>query len=347
LTLLPELRRLGVECHAAVGPTGPLAGRLRDLGFAVHEVDLWRARTDPTAPVRLARILREVRPDLAHWHGTRAAFFGALARPLVLRPPPSVYTVHVLSYRKEINAASRTVYLAAELIACRAAARVIAICRADLEDLLRRRFVASERVELIRNAVDLDRFSPGDREAARARLGLPQGAMLIGTVSRLFRGKGVGDLIEAAALVPDVTLVVVGDGPEQPALEARARALGAPVRFLGARDDVPDVLRAFDAFALASRWEAEGIALLEAMAVGLPCVATATDGAREVLEGTGAGILVGVGAPQALASAFRELAAAPFHRAQMGQAARAAVGRRSPEALGRAVLGAYERALGR
>src|SRR5439155_19838439 len=180
-------------------------------------------------------------------HGTRAGFFGALARPLVRRPPPSVYTAHGLSYRKELDAAGRAAFLAAELVACRTAQHVISVSRADLEDLWRRRFVRPERGTHVPNAVDAERFSPGDREAARERLGLARDAFVVGTVARLVPQKSVGDLVAAAALVPGAEVVVVGDGPERAALQARANG---SVRFLGARDDVPEVLGALDVFAL-------------------------------------------------------------------------------------------------
>jgi glycosyltransferase involved in cell wall biosynthesis len=101
------------------------------------------------------------------------------------------------------------------------------------------------------------------------------------------------------------------------------------------------VLRALDAFVLPSHWEGEPIALLEAMAVGLPCVATATHGAREILDGSGAGVLVAVGSPAALAAALETLEAGPFHRLQMGRRAREIATDRGVDATAAAVLQVY------
>jgi glycosyltransferase involved in cell wall biosynthesis len=101
------------------------------------------------------------------------------------------------------------------------------------------------------------------------------------------------------------------------------------------------VLEALDIFVLPSLWEGEPIALLEAMASGLPCVATRTSGAREVLEGTGAGVLVEVGSPPALARAIRELIEDQGRRRAMGEAARRSVAGRSWPALAERVAEVY------
>lgn len=340
--LIRELSALGVESLAAVGSDGPLGERLASLGAAVHPLELMHSRADPRGVAQLAALVRRVAPALVHWHGTRAGFYGALARPLL--PPrqrPSVYTAHGLSYRQDASGLRKLALLGAECLAARSADRVIAVSRADREDLLRRRFVAPSRVLHVSNAADTDRFHPGGRDGARARLGLDGECFVVGTVSRLVPGKAVSDLVQAAALLPTLTLLIVGDGPERAELELQARPLGGRVRFLGARDDVPEILRALDVFALPSRWEGEPIALLEAMATGLPCVATATVGAREVLEAARAGVLVPVGSPVALASAFQELEAAPFHRAQWGRSAREAALSRSWSAVAERTRGVY------
>ena len=121
-----------------------------------------------------------------------------------------------------------------------------------------------------------------------------------------------------------------------------ARPLGNRVRFLGARDDVAEVLRAFDLFVLCSRWEGEPIVLLEAMATALPCVAAANAAAQELLGSNRAGRLVPLGDPGELAQAIDELAADPELRALMGDAGRRAIEGRGGDALARAVLRVYQ-----
>jgi len=326
--LLPHLSRLGIECAAAVGADGPLRERLRGAGIEAATIDLMRSRVDPAAAARLRRAVRSAPPDLVHYHGTRAAFFGAAAR-LLPGMPPAIYTVHGLSYRKEMPRWRRPIFVAVEALACRGLAGLVSVSAADLEDLIRRGFAPAERALHLPNAVDSKRFSAGGRPEARRRLGLPEDAFIVGTASRLVPQKSVGDLIAAVAACPEALLVVAGDGPERPVLERRARPLGDRVRLLGERDDVPEILRALDVFALASRWEGEAIALLEAMATSLPCVATATTGAREVLETTGAGLLVEIGSPAALAAALRSLREQPGVRLSMGLAGREAVRERT------------------
>jgi glycosyltransferase involved in cell wall biosynthesis len=345
LALLPELRALGVECEAAVGSRGPLARELAARGFKVHALELMRARLDALAGLRLARLVRAVAPDAVHWHGTRAAWFGALARPLLRPAPPALYTVHGLSYRKTMGAPGRALYRLVERIACRASDRVLSVSAADLADLEHRGMLEPGRGTHTPNAVDLERFRPGDRAAARRRFGLPPDDVVVGTVSRLVPGKSVADLVAAAGRLGGMTFAIAGEGPERPALEVAARASGARVRFLGERDDVPEFLRALDLFVLCSRWEGEPIALIEALATGLACVATATSGARELLEGGEGGVLVPAGDPGALAAAIEKLAGDPAARARLGGTARARVVGRTPRALAESVLRAY-RSLG-
>jgi glycosyltransferase involved in cell wall biosynthesis len=335
--LLPELVRLGVAGRAVVGPEGPLASRLEALGLEVHRVAMMRSRVDVAAITRLRHELTQQAPDIVHAHGTRGAFFVALGRP----PAPLVYTAHGLAYRQSVAAWRRGILLGAEAVACRAAAQVVSVSTADLVDLRRRRLVGPAAGVRIPNAVDTQRFAPGDRTAARQRLDLPADAFIVGTVARLVPQKSVQDLVEAALACPEVTLVIVGDGPLRRELEDRARAARERIRFFGARDDVPDILRALDVFALSSRWEGEPIALLEAMATGLPCVATAIAGVREVLGDGQLGMLVEVGSPQAMARAMRLLRADPGLRRRLGEAGRSEMESRSWAAVAAQLVDVY------
>ncbi len=323
--LLPELARLGVACSVLVGPAGPLASRLEALGLEVRRVEMMRSRFDVAAVRRLRHELSELSPDVVHAHGTRGAFFVALGRPAV----PLVYTAHGLAYRQSLVAWRRGILLGAEAVACRAAAEVVSVSEADLGDLRRRGLVRPLAGVHIPNAVDTRRFAPGDRSAARRRLDLPLDAFVVGTVARLVPQKSVQDLVDAALACPEATLLIVGDGPLRGALEARAGAARERIRFLGARDDVADILHAFDVFALSSRWEGEPIALLEAMATGLPCVATDIEGAREILRDGRLGMLVEVGMPQAMVAALKLLQGDPDLRRRFGKAARSSVESRS------------------
>jgi glycosyltransferase involved in cell wall biosynthesis len=151
---------------------------------------------------------------------------------------------------------------------------------------------------------------------------LSDDAFIVGTVSRLVAQKAVGDLIDAISVCDGMHLLIVGDGPLREQLEARARPCGRAT-FLGGRDDVPDILPALDVFVLSSHWEGEPIALLEAMAAQIACVATTTDGSSEILKRSKGGVLVPIGQPYELARALEELRAHPEWRQQVAARGRA------------------------
>lgn len=361
LTLLPALRRVGCDCEAAVGRDGPLGAELAALGVAVHPVDLMGRRLAPLRALRLAGMTARLAPEVVHLHGTRAAFFhavGAAVRRAAGRGggPPAVYTAHGLAYRKDAGPVGHRASRLAERAACRGADAVISVSQADLTDLERRGFVGRGCGFHVANVVQMPASGPGDRAAARRRLGLPPDAAVVGTVSRLVPQKAVGDLVDAVArMVPAFdgpsgppVLVVVGDGPLRADVERRvqAGANGARVMLMGARGDVPQILPAFDVFALSSHWEGEPIALLEAMAAGLPCVATATEGACEILVGAASsGRLVPVGDVAGLSGALLDLLRDADARSALGRAAREQMRRRTPEAQAVRVAEVYRRLL--
>lgn len=322
---MPELSSLGVECAAIVGSDGPLGSQLGGLGVEARSVDLMASRLNLQGIRELRATLADLRPDVVHAHGTRGAFSTAAARPAV----PWVYTAHGLSYRQAGGYLHSWTRLAAETFVCRTASRVVTVSAADLRDLRRRRLLGAESGVHIPNGIDTARFAPGDRNAARAHLDLPSEPFVVGTVSRLVAGKAVDDLIEAVLSTLELRLVIAGDGPMRGQLEALAARGGDRVRFLGPRDDVPDVLRALDVFVLPSLWEGEPVALLEAMACGLACVATSTSGAKEVLQEGKLGVLVDIGKPEAISDALLYLQRNPTARAQLGTEARRGVEGRS------------------
>jgi glycosyltransferase involved in cell wall biosynthesis len=197
---------------------------------------------------------------------------------------------------------------------------------ADARRELVERGVPAARILDLPNGVDLDTYRPADQEARgqlRARLGLPPGGFVGTFVGRLHPVKDVDTLLAAAAREPQLTLVVVGDGPERSRLEAQAGRLGIAdrVRFLGASSAVADVLRASDAFLLSSHGEGMSNALLEGMACGLPCLASrSVGGAAELLEG-GRGMLLPDADASAWAAAIQRLVEEPGLRESTGTAA--------------------------
>jgi len=186
------------------------------------------------------------------------------------------------------------------------------------------------RMRFIPNGVDTERFRPlasADGPWSPPPEWPKRGTIAV-TVGRLVPAKGLDLLFHAwrsaVAAAPDATLVIVGDGPLRQECEAAVASLGLAesVRFLGTRRDVPEILRRSDVYVSSSRTEGMSNALLEALASGLPLVATRVGGAEDTVDDRVNGVLVPEGDVAALASALAELLASPEKRRAMGEASR-------------------------
>jgi glycosyltransferase involved in cell wall biosynthesis len=192
--------------------------------------------------------------------------------------------------------------------------------------------VPRELLTVIPNGIDISRFQalpPGTREALRRSLGVKQEFVWL-AVGRFVPAKDYPNMLRAFAQVagrlPGTVLLLVGRGSLQAETEALAKSLGvgSQVRFLGVRQDVPELMSAADGYVLSSAWEGMPIVLLEAAAAALPIVATAVGGNEEVVRNGETGFLVAPGDDAALASAMVRLAG-------MAQGERRAMGERGRE----------------
>jgi glycosyltransferase involved in cell wall biosynthesis len=192
--------------------------------------------------------------------------------------------------------------------ASKQASALITVCE-DLRHRLVELGEAPSRVVTLRNGVDLKRFSPGDRDAARERLGLNGFTLL--SVGSLIARKGHELIIAALADLPDARLLIAGSGPMRAELErvAAEKGVASRVNFLGeiAHDALTDAYRAADIFVLASSREGWANVLLEAMACGTPVVATNVNGTPEVLQDPTLGVLVQERSAPALSQAVKQL----------------------------------------
>jgi glycosyltransferase involved in cell wall biosynthesis len=187
--------------------------------------------------------------------------------------------------------------------------------------------VPSDRLHVIPNGVAEIVRDEQTRKRMRQALGLDESVFVCLYVGRLEAVKDLGTLLAGVAKLSDtirrhMRVYLAGDGSERSALEASSRSLRleGTVTFLGARSDVPDLLSMADAFVMSSRTEGLPMALIESMAAGLPCVATAVGGIPAVLS-EGCGISVPPGNPQAIAEALTELAQDSRLRRQLGELA--------------------------
>jgi len=204
--------------------------------------------------------------------------------------------------------------------------RVFAVS-GELADHLANEGFAREQVGVIYNGIEPgNSANPDTRTRLRGHLAVSENTFVIGTVARLDMVKDLGTLLHATAQVArerPVALVIVGDGPERRALEAAATGfnLARSVHFLGRRDDARDWLWACDAYANSSISEGVSLTILEAMAAGLPVVATRVGGTPEVVDGT-CGRLVPSRDPAALGAALLDFARDPSLRVALGRSAR-------------------------
>ncbi len=257
---------------------------------------------------------------------------------------PLVATVHGRNYYSD-RARRRIAYR----LVGRFAGRLVTVSEANKRFLTECVGIPPRRVQVIPNGVPLDdRPSPATLSALRESLGLNQLSPVIGTVGSLYPVKGHRYLIDAAPSVlrrfPQAVFLIVGQGGLREELEAHAARLGiaAHLRFLGHREDVHELLSIYDIFVLPSLSEGMPLALLEAMAAGLPAVASQVGGVTEVLVDRKTGLLVPPGDSRALADAIITLLGDPPLVKQLGEAARQeAATRFSLAGMARAYEGIY------
>ena len=310
----------GIEAGVvALTRRGPVAEEIAGARIPVHHLSGNPGPRDPAAFLRLVRLLRRERPDVVHTYLIVAGLYGRLAAfaagvPVVLAAEQNVYA------RKPRRHALMERALAARTF------RIVACCQAVGEYYYRQTGVPTEKIDVIYNAV---RFGPlpseADRAPARARLGLPADALVLGTLGRLTEQKGQRMLLQAVAGLaerwPRLVAFLAGQGPLRPALEAEAARLGIAdrVRFLGVRRDRDTLFAAMDLFVLPSRWEGLSLALVEAMGAARPVVATRVGGNPEVVADGETGLLVPPDDPAALADALGGLLADADRRRALGQ----------------------------
>jgi glycosyltransferase involved in cell wall biosynthesis len=327
--------------------TEPLAERAAALDVPLLRVapmplGLEGARRVPS----LVRLLRRERPDLFHAHmSSPVACKWGLAAAVVARVPAVLGTVQVGGYEPP----DRSAYWQLRALA-RGVDRYLAVSRDIARELVERLGWPEEKVEVSYNAVDLRRVEVEAPPRLREQLGAGETRLLVLTPARLDAQKGHRTLFEAIAQVPDAVFVLAGEGPERQPLEALAAQLGIDerVRFLGRREDVPQLLAACDVFALPSLYEGSSLAVLESMAAGAPVVSSAIGGTDELIEDGSSGLLVPPGDAEALAAALRRLLADPELRTGLATRARERVERDlTRERMAARVTGVYRELLGR
>jgi glycosyltransferase involved in cell wall biosynthesis len=291
LRLVRSLREAGHRVIVVTKGNTPLRAEIERLDVELHA---WhtRGKFDPVTLWKLCRLIRRERVDIINTHLTTASWMGSIAGRLTR--VPVVAHVHA--------ADSKTFFQHANYL--------VAIAQ-GVKDHLTAQGVAPERIPLLYYGIDLERYSnPLPTAEAKERLGLPPDARTIGVVGHLSERKGHRFLLEALHQAEPRTgpvhALFAGEGVLEATLREQAQALGMAdrVHFLGFRRDVVNVVSAFDVFVLPSLKEGLSIAVMEAMALRRPVIATAIAGLPEVVRDGETGLLVPAANAEALAEAL-------------------------------------------
>lgn len=331
VSLLPALQERGHECAVAVlRPPLTLEGDLADAGIAVHDLRLAHRWDLVRGVPRLWALTRAGRFDVLHGHLFFAGLYVALVRPLV-HDTATVATFHNLGYDSfPADTTWRCIRKRIDVALMHTIDRRVAVSEAVAVHY--RRHLGVEQVEVVPNGLDLAgiAMTSADRAKVLKRMGLDPKRPVLVAVGRFVPEKAYGDLVAAVAAVRDggcaVQLVVVGDGPGRPEVEAAIAAAGlqAYVVLAGSlpHAEVLETVAAADVFVSSSTHEGFPLSPAEAMALGRPLAVTAVGGVPELVGDDGAGILVAPSHPHDLAAAIVELLRDPVAAAAAGETGR-------------------------
>jgi glycosyltransferase involved in cell wall biosynthesis len=299
---------------------GPVSEEISSLGHEViyldmpHGFDVIRAR-------RLIPIIRGRKIDVVNIHGQNPL---AKLCAVLSRCPVLIHTDHGTTLGSPTRRKRRVVFMNRLLTPF--FHRFVAISKGMRQSLVRRERVPEEEITLIYNGIDVETFSlpRGRGDALRQALSLPAGVPVLGTIGRLSPEKQIPLLFRSLSHLKEEGIafvsLIVGDGPQRDELEALSKDMGleSVVRFLGNRDDVPDLLEIMDLFLFPSGGEAFSIVLLEVMAKALPIVAFEVEGVNEAVVSGETGLLVPFGDVEGFAKGVRSLLESPALLRRMG-----------------------------
>lgn len=292
-----------------IGEKGVIGEEIASFGFEVISLNRMKHRRWDWRIVRdLTSLIRDRKIELMHTQLYHANMYGRLAAFRANIPVVITECNIYKSYKYKRKVINRFLGKRTD--------RVIAVSNSVRDYVLGRDGLDPAKVIVVNNGVDITRFKPAankEKVEARRSLGIEPEVELLGTVSRLSTQKGLSFLLKALASIlnrsPDLKLIIVGSGSLEEELKDEAARLNITdsVRFLGARRDVPDILKALDIFVMPSLWEGFPRALLEAMATGLPVVAARVGGVADAIEDSVSGLLVEPTDVQGLAASISEM----------------------------------------
>jgi glycosyltransferase involved in cell wall biosynthesis len=321
------------DADLVTGTEGILVADLKASGVRAHLLDSLDRHVSPWRDLAALRdlvlLLRRERPHIVHTHSSKAGILGRWAATLA-GVSRIVHSIHGYGFHDAQPRLQRELFMALERVTGRfATSAFVAVSQANIDKGIDLGILPAGRVSLIRSGVKLSEYSPRGGEDGTHRpltVGMvaclkPQKAPLdfVKVASRVARGRGGGRAVR---------FILAGDGELRPDVEAmiRAEGLESMVTLVGWRRDVPSLMREFDLLLHTSRWEGLPRVFPEAMATGLPIVATRVDGAPEAVEDGVTGFLVPAGDIEGLARRTLDLLEDAGLRRRMGEAALSRVG---------------------
>jgi glycosyltransferase involved in cell wall biosynthesis len=335
IALSADAGKHGDEVVVVAGP-GAWTGRLAEAGATHVALPVTtRASTASVAAAigRLARCARQFRPQVVHAHNVRAAAMARLALAAARHDAALLATLHGVP-PGDYRAASRVLSVASP--------RVIACAPAVARSLCAAGYPCS-RIDVIVNGAALQPASPQRQAALRRELGIGTEPLVAG-IGRLTEQKNWPVLIAAAAHLPHARIVVAGDGPLRQELASLARRSGDRVTFAGPIDDIAALVGICSCVVSTSSWEGLPLAVLEALSLGAPVVATAVDGITDIVPPEAAA-LVPPDDPAAVATQISHILADGRQALSLRRNALAACGAWHPEQMLRKYRLAYEQAV--
>jgi glycosyltransferase involved in cell wall biosynthesis len=301
---------------------------IKALDVRIHRVNMRRS-IQPVADLRalwvLTNLIRREKYDIVHVHSSKAGFLGRIAARL--NGVPTVYTPNGFYFLSNMPTAKVKTYLLLERLAGRLTDCLIAVSESEREQAVNHGLISPARIVVIPNAIDIQRFRPDPVIGRQLRIefGVPDDAMVVGTVARFIEQKDPITFIRAARLIadrmPNVRFLWCGEGPMRHEIEQLAAELEltSVIHFLGYRKDIANLMNVFDMFVLTSIFEGLPYTILEAMAVGLPLVVTDVVGNRDVVIDGQNGLIVVPRSPEEVANAVSKLFQDREKRLSMGQ----------------------------
>jgi glycosyltransferase involved in cell wall biosynthesis len=360
LSQLEHLRAAGFDV-AGISARGAHADRLSSANIEFHPIPVTR-RFGPLADLKallaLYRLLRKERFDIIHTHTPKGGLLGQYAA-LLARVPLRVHTIHGLYFPGFMRPSQRWMYVLLEKITLLFSHYNFSQNPEDVPVAIGEKIVRADRIEQVGNGIDLERFDPArvsndTRRAVRAALGFDDSTLVVGMVGRLVAEKGYLEAFQATKRVaernPRARFIFIGNFEDKPdAIKPdilREYGIEHVAQLLGHRRDVVELYAAMDVFMLPSHREGFPRAVMEAAAMGKPCIVTDVRGCRQTVEHEVNGLLVPSRAPEALAEAIERLLRSPEERSRMGRAGREKAEREFDETrVIASILQAYQRLL--